>query len=281
MYVILNNHMLITEDTVIEHHNLNLAMPAKTNRCLCEDTNDIVQRNKSHPAPSANVLPARTEQGEGKALEPSDESLVLACRRGDEAAWETLVKRYQRLIHAIPRRAGLDAELAADVFQSVFTALLEHLDQIEQPARIRTWLVTTTQRETWRVSKRARMTDTPIDNDDDRTLDDMPDDTLLPEEVLVRTESQHAVRLAVESLDERCHKLLTMLFYRTNPPSYTEIAKMLGTSEGSIGPTRARCLQKLRQLLENLGVMFVALLVTAQFLVANKFHIGASLILNL
>jgi hypothetical protein len=58
-------------------------------------------------------------------MEPSDEALILACRRGDAAAWETLIARYQRLVYSIPRRAGLDADLSAEVFQQVFTVLLQ------------------------------------------------------------------------------------------------------------------------------------------------------------
>ena len=62
-------------------------------------------------------------------MEPSDEALVLACRSGDAAAWETLIARYQRLVFSIPRRVGLDTDLSAEVFQQVFTILLERLDQ--------------------------------------------------------------------------------------------------------------------------------------------------------
>ena len=69
-------------------------------------------------------------------MEPSDEALVIACRNGDRAAWEALVERYQRMIYNIARQAGLDEGLSADVFQAVFTTLLEHLDKIDRPAMI-------------------------------------------------------------------------------------------------------------------------------------------------
>ncbi len=84
-------------------------------------------------------------------MEPSDQALVLACRAGDTVAWETLIARYQRLVFSIPRRAGLDADLSAEVFQQVFTILLERLDQIERPMYIGAWLATTTRREARRV----------------------------------------------------------------------------------------------------------------------------------
>ncbi|MGI8669077.1 MAG: RNA polymerase sigma factor, partial [Aridibacter sp.] len=77
-------------------------------------------------------------------LEKSDAELIAACRRGDESAWNALVDRYQRLIITFPRRTGLSEERAADVFQEVFLTLFEKLEEIEQPEKIRSWLVTTT-----------------------------------------------------------------------------------------------------------------------------------------
>ncbi len=185
-------------------------------------------------------------------MEPNDEDLVLACRRGDATAWETLVIRYQRLIYSIPRRAGLDEDASADVFQRVFTTLIEKIDSIEQPARISAWLSTTARRETWRVSRHQR-TRTSFSSDDESMIETLVDEALLPDDLLLRMEEQHQVRTAVAALDDRCRKLLTMLFYQSYPPSYTELAATLGISEGSIGPTRARCLQKMRRLLEHQG----------------------------
>lgn len=187
----------------------------------------------------------------------TDEALLLACRRGDEAAWEALVKRYQRLLYAIPRRAGLNEDLAAEVFQDVFATLLENIDAIEQPSRLHAWLVTTARRKTWRLIRREGATRGLGAEDDEEgagLLDTLQDKSLLPDEALLQLEEQHAVRAALEDIDERCRKLLNMLFYTPEPPPYSEIASALGTSEGSIGPTRARCLQKLLKSLNKLGV---------------------------
>lgn len=188
--------------------------------------------------------------------EPSDEKLVLACRRGEAAAWEALVLRYQRLIYAIPRRACLSEDQAADVFQTVFARLVEHLDRIEQPSQVKAWLVTTARRETWRVARRERPAQ-PLDADDDAENQaghlQLPDGAPLPEQVVLRLEEQHSVRAALNALDERCRKLLTLLFYCHEPSAYAEIAAALDMPEGSIGPTRARCLQKLRNLLADSG----------------------------
>lgn len=188
-------------------------------------------------------------------MERTDEQLLLACRAGDEGAWEALVRRYQRLIVTIPRRAGLDEDAAADVFQEVFATLLENIESIEQPSRLQAWLVTTARRKTWRVVRRLSAV-RPFGGDDeaDAEMYDVADERVLPDEALVKLEQQHTVRAGLASLDERCRRLLTMLFYSPEPPPYSEIAAALQTTEGSIGPTRARCLRKLLSLLEKTGI---------------------------
>jgi RNA polymerase sigma factor (sigma-70 family) len=187
-------------------------------------------------------------------MEQSDRELLLACRRGDQAAWESLVRRYQRLIYTIPRRAGLHEDLAADVFQEVFATLFEKLDEIESPERLKAWLVTTARRKTWRSINRKNRLQAFGDDEDDETgeaeLSKLADEAPLPDEALIQLEEQHGVRLAVGQLDERCGKLLTLLFYEDEPLPYAEIAARIGAPEGSIGPTRARCLQKLLKILE-------------------------------
>lgn len=183
----------------------------------------------------------------------TDKELFLACRNGDESSWEALVDRYQRLIYTIPRRAGLNQDQASEVFQDVFVTLLEKLDDINDPDRLHAWLVTATRRKTWRFVSKERSfkgVDSEGEDDDDDSLAAVVDNNPLPDEVLLRLEEQHRVRTAVAELDERCQTLLTMLYYQPEPPSYAEIADTFGTSEGSIGPTRARCLKKLLRLLE-------------------------------
>jgi RNA polymerase sigma factor (sigma-70 family) len=185
----------------------------------------------------------------------SDEQLLAGCRRGDEGAWEALVLRYQRLIYAIPRRAGLDEDAAAEIFQEVFTTLLESIEAIEQPSRLQAWLVTTAKRKTWRAVGRARSL-RPFASEEGGGEDemyDLADEGLLPDEALTRLEEQHLVRAALTELGDRCRTLLQMLFYAAEPPPYSEIAAALGTSEGSIGPTRARCLKKLLDALKKKG----------------------------
>ena len=183
----------------------------------------------------------------------TDKELLIACRNGDESSWAALVDRYQRLIYTIPRRAGLNQDQAGDVFQDVFVTLLEKIDDINDPDRLHAWLVTAARRKTWRLlTKERSLKRVDLDQEDDaeESLPVIVDNNPLPDEVVLRLEEQHQVRMAVAELDGRCQKLLTMLYYQTEPPSYAEIAQAFGTTEGSIGPTRARCLKKLLRLLE-------------------------------
>ena len=185
-------------------------------------------------------------------MEDNDLQLVLACRRGDQLAWEKLVRRYQRLIYAIPRRAGLDEDQAAEIFQDVFITLFQKLNDIEEPERLQAWLVTTARRKTWRtISKGQGFARSHVNADEPaHEAATIPDEAPLPDEQLLILEEQHRVRTAFSLLDPRCRTLLQLLFYVTEPPSYAEIAASLQIPEGSIGPTRARCLGKLLQILK-------------------------------
>ena len=186
-------------------------------------------------------------------MDEIDLQLVLACRRGDPLAWERLIRRYQRLIYAIPLRAGLDEDHAAEIFQDVFTTLFQKLNDIEQPEKLQAWLVTTTRRKTLHEISKAQVRQQSHINTDESpdVAISVRDESPLPDEQLLILEEQHRVRAALVSMDERCRTLLEMLFYLSEPPSYAEIAASLGIPEGSIGPTRARCLAKLLRLLNN------------------------------
>ena len=191
-------------------------------------------------------------------MDDSDLQLVADCRRGDQLAWEKLVRRYQRLIYAIPRRAGLNEDQAAEIFQDVFTTLFEKLNDIEDPERLQAWLVTTTRRRTLRTISQLPGK-LRADETGDEVIDlaeAMRDESPLPDEQLLILEEQQRVRVAVSQLDERCQTLVRLLFYQREPPSYAEVAKILGVPEGSIGPTRARCLGKLLRLLTKVDPMY-------------------------
>jgi RNA polymerase sigma factor (sigma-70 family) len=201
-------------------------------------------------------------------MDDSDLQLVSDCRQGDQLAWEKLVRRYQRLIYAIPRRAGLSEDQAAEIFQDVFTTLFEKLNDIEEPDRLQAWLVTTTRRRTLRTISQMPVKPRPDDagepNDDiiNNTIERLRDESPLPDEQLLILEEQHRIRTAVSQLDDRCQTLVRLLFYQREPPSYAEVAEVLGVPEGSIGPTRARCLGKLLRILTKVDPMYFLLVST-------------------
>ncbi len=180
----------------------------------------------------------------------TDTQLIDACLAGDEQAWAQLVERYQRLVYSVAMRHGLTATDADDVFQSVFTILVDKLETCRDRERLGAWLTTITRREAWRVARQAV---SRVDAGSDELLETHPAGEPLPDAVFERIEEQHLIRQALERVGERCRQLLQQLFYVHESVSYAEIAQQLAMPEGSIGPTRARCLERLRNILDSLG----------------------------
>jgi RNA polymerase sigma factor (sigma-70 family) len=192
---------------------------------------------------SEEIFPAST-------LERSDAELIRDCRSGSQSAWDELVARYQRLIFAIPRRAGLSDEQSADVFQEVFLTLFEKLDAIEQPEKIRSWIVTTAKFKTWATVRGSKGLYSPeTDEEMEREMANLADAAPLADDMLIELEQQHLIRTAMKTLEERCQKIIAMLYLRVSAASYSEVAAEVGVGETSISPLRSRCLKKLEKLL--------------------------------
>jgi RNA polymerase sigma factor (sigma-70 family) len=179
-----------------------------------------------------------------------DPELIEACLKGSGQAWEALLIRYQRLIYSIPLRYGLPEHDANDVFQNVSLLLWENLRYIRDRGRLGAWLVITTRRECWRMLRQRQQNTTALEGD---ALDKLLPTSPLSEDEFLAMEQQTQIRAAVETLDAPCRELLTLLFYTEPRPAYSEIAQKLTLPEGSIGPTRARCLEKLLKILEEMG----------------------------
>jgi RNA polymerase sigma factor (sigma-70 family) len=170
--------------------------------------------------------------------------LVAKARAGDQQAWEALVERYAPLIWSVCRRRGLDEADAKDVGQSVWLQLVDQLDRIRDPAALAGWLATSTRRECGRVLRAAQRRYAAGYGQDADTLPD--EQTLTAEEELLAAERHAAVREAFADLSPCCQRLITLL--AADPAvSYTEIGATLGIRIGSIGPTRRRCLDRLRR----------------------------------
>ena len=188
-----------------------------------------------------------------KSLLIEDRALVEACLGGDTEAWETLILRYQRLIYSIPIRVGFSPVDAADIFQSVCLKLFQKLSTLRKQEKISSWLMTTTTRECWRIVEKRRRETQPSVYDDDYENDivnQLASVEPLADQQRIAFERQQAVREAVEALSERCRLLITLLFYSKEEPGYADIARLMKLPLNSIGPTRARCLQKLKRILE-------------------------------
>lgn len=182
-----------------------------------------------------------------------DARLVSRCRTGDGAAWRELVQRHQRLVYAIVVRSGLDEHAAADVFQTVFRRLLDHLPRLAQPERVRAWIVTTARREALRERERhARHVSLSRDEDADAgpgLEDTLADDSPRAEERLAELQQLDRLRTSLDRLDARCRDLLLLVFGDDDEQlPYDEIGRRMAMPVGSIGPTRSRCLAKLRRL---------------------------------
>jgi RNA polymerase sigma factor (sigma-70 family) len=172
--------------------------------------------------------------------------LVRGAADGDRRAWERLVDQYARLIWAITAEFKLIESDAADVAQTTWLRLLEHIDRIEYPARVGSWLAATARNECLRsLSARKRVVPTQVDEILTGVVAAEPE----VDERILADERAEVVRDALSSLPGRWQRLLELLM--ADPPaSYAEISDQLGLPIGSIGPTRGRCLAQLRVLLQ-------------------------------
>ena len=179
-----------------------------------------------------------------------DADLVRRCRKGDQSAWDELIDRYQRLIYAVPRRAGLTDDQAGDVFQEVLITLLEKIDELQQPEKLRAWIVTTAKFKTWAVIRGKKGQYSPAtDEEMEAEIANIQDSSPLADEMLMELEEQHLIRTALKKLEERCQQILSMIYLNTVPASYAEVGAAIGVGETSISPLRTRCLKKLKDLL--------------------------------
>lgn len=168
----------------------------------------------------------------------SDAALVQACLSGDEKAWEALIARYQALIFGIALRLGFSTADAEDVFQNVALKLCLHLKDLRDIERLSAWIGAVTRQECFRSRRRA-----PHARLDEIAEPACEDDL---SEAVLREERVHLVRQGLAALSPECQTLLDLL-YGPEPASYAEVSERLSMPMGSIGPRRARCLERLRR----------------------------------
>lgn len=163
----------------------------------------------------------------------------MRAAAGERTAWNALVERFADMVWSVARSFRLDDATAKDVTQTVWLKLVENIDRIDDPERLPGWLATTCRREALRVA-RARDRQIPTEFEYD-----VADTAALPDDLLIDDEENRMVVRAFAAIDEACRQLLRLL---TVEPalSYEEVAELTGRPIGSLGPTRSRCLDKLK-----------------------------------
>lgn len=190
-------------------------------------------------------------------LDPElDERLVARCRAGEPRAWEALVRRHQRLVYGVARSYRLSDEDLGDVFQEVFAALLRALERLRDGRALVRWLSVTTDRiaRTTALKRRREEASSRVPGG---TPGDPFEHLADPGEPvgadLERLEREATVRMALATVPERCRRLLQALYYEDPVPGYAELAERLGVPIGSLGPTRARCFEKMKSAFDGLA----------------------------
>jgi RNA polymerase sigma factor (sigma-70 family) len=179
----------------------------------------------------------------------SDRDLIRRCQQGSAGAWQQALNKYERLVYSIPLRYGLSRDEAADIAQITFTILIESLDTLSEDSRLGAWLATVARRHTWRLLERNRR---EIASEGLEGADLAARAVLLGRsdaDSIEHWELSELLETGLSQIGEPCRRLLLALYFQPELSSYAEVAASLGMPIGSIGPTRARCLKRLRQVL--------------------------------
>jgi len=184
-----------------------------------------------------------------RVADDSDRDLIRRCLAGSAGAWQRLLDNYEGLVYSIPLRYGLSRDDAADVAQITFTILIQSLHTLSEDSRLGPWLATVARRHTWRFLERNRR----------ETASERLEDTRLAQSAVLlgkhdadsieHWELTEWLDTGLSKISESCRELLLALYFQPEQPSYAEIVDRLGMPLGSIGPTRARCLKRLKQVL--------------------------------
>lgn len=173
---------------------------------------------------------------------------VAAAARGDQAAWDALVRQFSGLLWSIARAYRLSDADAADAVQCTWIKLVEHLDRIEEPQRLAGWLATTARHECLQLIRKSGRLPEPVE------IEDSADPAPPVDQALLVGERDEALWRVFEGLPDRCRRLLRVLM-ASPPPAYAEVAAALDMPVGSIGPIRQRCLGQLRKLVRGVEVL--------------------------
>jgi RNA polymerase sigma factor (sigma-70 family) len=180
----------------------------------------------------------------------SDWDLIQRCRQGSAGAWQQVLNRYERLVYSVPLSYGLSRDDAADIAQITFTILIQKINSLAEGSRLGPWLVTVARRHTWRLLERNRRESAS----DFLESADVADRAVLlgksDADSIEHWELTEWLEAGLSKIGESCRELLLALYFQPERSSYAEVATRLSMPIGSIGPSRARCLKRLRQVLD-------------------------------
>jgi len=181
---------------------------------------------------------------EKDAASTSDRDLIRGCREGRVEAWRRLLDKYERIVFSVPRKYGLTSDDAADITQLTFTILVQSIDKLPEDSKLGGWLTTVARRHTWRLLERNRrqgigkhaILDENTASGDGATIQNW--------------ELGEWLNQGLSMIGGSCRDLLFALYLDPEQPSYAEVAARLDMAIGSVGPTRIRCLKRLRRVLD-------------------------------
>lgn len=172
------------------------------------------------------------------------EEHVEDLRAGQPAAWQRFMKEQGRVILAVGRRVGLDANDREELFQNTCLIAYRSIDQLRDASRLSSWVYSIAYRTGIELVRKRKQL-----GPDDAEMERLASSEPSPEQILERIEVSRKVRQGLDKIGDTCRGLLDLLYLHPDEPSYEEISKRLSMPIGSIGPTRARCLEKLRKAL--------------------------------
>ncbi|MEZ4647874.1 MAG: sigma-70 family RNA polymerase sigma factor [Candidatus Eisenbacteria bacterium] len=186
-------------------------------------------------------------KGQLQANEGVTDETIARLARGDEGEWARFVRTQGRIINAAGHKVGLTADERDDLVQNTCVVCYHSIDSLRDPSRLGAWVYRIAYRQALEIV-RKRPPNAPSEDREGRSiLDLMPSGDLSEQAVLERNEQSEQLLQAVSEIGDRCRTLLELLYLEVEVPPYEEVSQRLSMPIGSIGPTRARCLDRLRR----------------------------------
>lgn len=193
-----------------------------------------------------NTSPEPAEADDGPWIRSGE--AFARWRDGDRGAIDDLVREMTPVLWHVVRAYRLDEDVCEDVIQFTWLTLVRKADAVDNPRAVSSWLIITARRQAWRVASRNRREDAA----DDEILAPILPTTRAAESEAIEADDNHRLWAAVSQLNERCQRLLRVIAF-DDRPDYKHISDDLGMPVGSIGPTRRRCLEKLKSVITGEG----------------------------